>query len=338
MFHDPFDSSITDALHALGLQLEAGVSLKRALEVSSKSCRTSRGRRAFDCAAGAVADQQPFERVLDHFATILAYSERTIMAAGWESGNPAWAIDSIVDRRRRLYDVRRHVRGAMIKPVLTLLIAGLVIPFPRFFLGKINLVGFLIEGLGPIGIGLFCWMTMGVASTMRQRAWASRAVDRPPPPTLGDRLLLALPLTASLQRLRNLSEFALLMSNLLGAGIMTVEALKLAARSLPNGIYRRRIYRVAEQVESGTPLGQCLTGRGWPIEWSAMMEVADQTGEPDKLFERLGRFTSERYVSAVERVGSVVPKLIYAVIALYIAYQIVTMWAGLAGQIDAATR
>ena len=337
MLHDPLDSSTTEALHAFGIQLEAGLGLRRALETSARTCRSRAARKAFESAAADVDEREDFPTLLNRFQKVLGFPERTILAAGWQSGNPAWAIEAVVRRRRLLHEVRRKVRGAMVKPVFVLLLAGLVIPFPRFFLGAISILRYLMEALTPLAVGLGLWMITAVGSTLRQRAWAHRAVNDPPPATVGDRLLCALPVFSMLQKHRNLSEFALLMANLLQAGLGLVDSLRTSACSLPNGVYRKKVAALADRVARSVPLIEAMDRRQWPADWMAMLEVGEQTGEPDKVFARLGEYSAERYVEAVEAAGRWLPRIAYALVALFIVYHIMMMWSSMAQMLREAT-
>ena len=328
---------MTEALHAFGIQLEAGITLQRALETSARSCQSRAARSAFESAAADVDERQDFPAVLNRFQKVLGFPERTILAAGWQSGNPAWAIEAVVQRRRLLHGVRRKVRGAMVKPVFVLLLAGLVIPFPRFFLGSISITRYLLVGLAPLAVGLGLWLITAVGSTLRQRAWAHRSVNDPPPATVGDRLLCALPVFSMLQKHRNLSEFALLMANLLQAGLGLVDSLRISARSLPNGLYRKKVAALADRVARSSPLIEAMDRRQWPADWMAMLEVAEQTGEPDKVFARLGEYSAERYAEAVEAAGRWLSRLVYVLVAMFIIYHILMMWSSSGQMLRKAT-
>ncbi len=167
-----------------------------------------------------------------------------------------------------------------------------------------------------------------------------RGLDAPPPPTTPfDYLGLAIPVYAMVQKWRNRSEFALLMSNLLGAGLGMIKSLEICARALPNGVFRKSVLKCRKRIEKeGLSMAECFSGDRalWPAEWIAAMEVAYESGEEDTILRRLGTAARESYVRAVKAAGVVFARLMYLAVSLYIVYQIIQLAKGYVGVINEA--
>jgi len=325
---DPLDHSVTEALHALGMQVQAGIPLVRSLTSCGQMCRLASARAAFTEAAQGADAGKSFDQILASLGGVLSYTERTILAAGWEAGRAEEAIGLVVEQRQLMYRTRREMRTHMLLPAVTFTAACIIAPLPRLFLGG-TMREYLFSSLGPLVGAAAVLLIVRVAGRWRQRRHAGHLGDRPPAAGMVDRLGLALPVWGLVERRRNQSEFGLLMGNLLSAGISLIDALRLAAIALPNGVYRQQIAVCREAVIAGGTLSEALSTAGrWPPTWIASLEVGEVSGELDTALRRLGEQAHEGYVRAVRALGTWLPRLIYALVSLYIIYLIFQLWGG----------
>jgi type II secretory pathway component PulF len=337
---DPLDPSGTEALDALGTQLAAGVPLLRAFEAAAGFCKRSpAGRRGFLEAKNAAERGEPFEKILERLSGVLSYPDRAVLAAGWHGGRIDWAMRTVVEHRRTLWKARRRIRGQLILPAGALLIACFVFPLPGLVRGG-SIAGYLAQALTPLAIAIGAFVLIRRMQRARAREWARRPADAPPPPPTGfDRLLLAVPVVRGVERWRNLSAFGSVVSTLLEAGVGILDALHTALPAMPNGVYRKEVDRCRAKVREGRPLSEGLqSGSLWPPEWVQGIEVGEESGNLDDVLSRLAGQARERYVEAVEAAGAWVPRILYALVAIFIIYQIfrivrqiAELYSGLAG-------
>lgn len=330
---DPLDPSVTEALDALGTQLSAGVPLLKAIQAAAEFCRRSPAARRAILEAGNAAERgEPFEKILERLSEALSYPERAVLAAGWHGGRIDWAVRAVVERRRTLWKVRRQVRGQLILPAGVLLIACFVAPLPGLVAGG-TLGGYLLQALTPLALAVGGFILVRRMQRARAREWGQRSADEPaPPPTGFDRLLLGLPVVRGVERWRNLSEFGSVVSTLLSAGIGILDALEIVLPALPNGVYRRQIVRCRERVREGEPLSEGLTdGSLWPPEWQQGLAIGDESGNTDEVLAKLAEQARQRYIEAVEAAGAWVPRILYAMVAIFIIYQIFKIFMQIRG-------
>ena len=329
---DLIDPSFTDALDGLALQLSAGVQLERALRSAGPINRTAAGRAAFELARERVARGEPFDRVLEAMASMLSYPDRAMLAAGWEGGRIDPALKQVIERRELMHATRRQIRRQMLLPAVVLVAAAFIAPLPPLLLGNIGTTAYLFRALPPLVIAAGLWIAVRTIQRAAAARWTDwRITAAPPPATVVDQWLLRLPLTRGIERKRNLSEFAMLMSNLLSAGVGLIDALAITARALPNGVYREHVVAVGKVVMRGGKMSEGMRGaRGvWPDEWIDALEVGEATGEEDRVLDRLAQSMRESYIATIQAWGTWLPRVVYVAVSAYVVVQILSMWGAI---------
>ena len=294
---DPIDPSVTEALRGVGLQLHAGVQLDKALRLAGDVARTDETRAAFADAVRRAQAGESFDKILAALASVLSPGERAVLNAGWEAGRVDPALEQVIGRREVMYETRKQVRSQLVMPAMMLLGAAFIAPLPGMLLGRTGLLMYLFMALTPVGLAVLLFR------------WAKSAGYIPG------------------ARQKNLSDFGLLMSNLLGAGVRLLDALPMTAAALPEGEYRDAVNEAHRRVTSGQPLSEAMRSGPWPEEWLSAITVGEVGGNEDVVLGRLGESARLDYLDAVRAWGKWMPKAVYAVVALYIAVQVIRMWA-----------
>jgi len=339
MAHDPLDATVTEALRAWQVQHEAGVAPATALATCAQTWDGGHAGGCFARAAAAAANGAPAGELLAALAPVVPPTERAVLAAGFKGGRLDAALRSVVARRELLYATRSRVRARLTMPALILLMAAVIAPLPAFVLGGSGLT-YALHVAVPLALaaGLF----LLVQKVLRTRAWGTGGEGGNLPPGVAatlDRLLLALPLAGRVERHRNLYEFAGLLSNLIGAGMLLSEALAVCARALPNGRYRAEGLRLSRETQAGQPLCAVLQAGGlWPREFVMALESGERAGRLEETCAHLAQQWNERYARAMEQVGEWLPRVLYALVCLFIIYNIFQMVLGLAAVYDQALR
>lgn len=328
---DLIDKSFTEALSGLALQLSAGVPLDKALRSAGPINRTITGRRAFEAARESVMRGESFDRALEAMSAMLSYPDRAMLAAGWHGGRIDEALRRVVQRRELMRQSRSYMRRQFILPGVVLLAAALIAPLPPFLLGHIGFTAYLFRAMPPLIIAGGIYLTVRTVQQKAARRWSDWHGDQTPPPaTPIDTVLLTVPLCRGVERKRNLSEFAMLMFNLLAAGMGLIDALRTTARALPNGLYRLETLRLVADIAEGSNTSRAMQqSHLWPREWIDALEVGETTGGEDTVLARLGESMRESYMNTIRAWAQWLPRVVYAIVALYVVFQILSMWASL---------
>jgi general secretion pathway protein F len=322
---DPLDPIVTEALRAWRVQYQAGVSLTPTLESCASMCRTAEARAAFAEAARRAASSQDAATLLAALAPALSEGERAVVAAGFKSGRLDSALDAVAGRRAVQHATRSTIRARLALPAMVLLLAALVIPLPALVLGG-GLWAYALGVALPLALAVSLWSLVGRWTRARMASGMQDAQGGPAPADKADDLLLSVPIAQGLERARNLSECAGLLADLLGAGLLLSDALEICARTAPNGRYRADRWRASRATRTGNPLSQALVpGRLWPAEFCAALAVAEHAGALEETCRRLGTQWREQYAEDLRQIGEWLPRLLYALVVLYILWGIVQL-------------
>lgn len=331
MAADPWDSTVTEALRAWRVQHEAGVPGAAALRTAAEVCRSPQAQSCFLEAAHQAEQGADAAALLESLAGVLADSERAALAAGFRAGRVEAALDAVVERRELWAGARRRIRSRLVLPWMVLVLAALIAPLPAWVLTGDGWA-YLLRAACPIALAVAAWLAWSRMERARLLAPHRAGPDgEPTPASHFDRLLLSLPLARTMERLRNLGEFAGLLSTLVGSGVVLSEALAACARALPNGVYRAEVYRCSRLVQSGQPLSAALApGRLWPREFVTALQAAEKAGALEETCARFARAWSEQYAAAVDQFTAWLPRVLYAVVCVYVIYLIVSLLGQLA--------
>ncbi|MBI3828963.1 MAG: type II secretion system F family protein [Planctomycetes bacterium] len=317
MTFDPLDASVTEALRAWHVQHSAGIGVADALRTSAKVCQSRYVGDCFEEAARRVDRGEEPARMFDALAPVLTEAERVMLAAGWKSGRVEAVMASVLEQRELWTQSRRRIRAKLAMPALVLLAACFIGPIPRLVAGG-SLGEYLLTALFPIGLAVFVYFAV-------DHFFHARAAKGLTGVSTLERVCLQLPLVGHVEALRNQSAFAALLGQLIGAGVLLSDALNLCARVLPNGVYREELARLRDIVRGGRPMSSGMqAGSLWPIEVVAAIATAEHAGALEESLARLGRQLRERYTLAVELLADWLPRCAYALVVLFVLFNIAT--------------
>lgn len=239
--------------------------------------------------------------------------EARLIRAASDAGSPA----SMYRRLADLYTARAmqaaSVRSSMTLPTVMLVLALLVQPLPKLIGGSLSGLDYLWGVVSPLLFigGAFVvvrWFVGGDGHSNGKSPWRH------------------VPLYGPIFVRSNLRDFFESLALMLEAGISMLDALPVALETCVDGAIRRDLAAIRRRVEKGLPFAEALRGAAC-IKDTRVIEFA-QTGEasgrlPEMLLRHVQMETSE-----IERfwqqVSAWVPRVCYALVALWIAYGLLT--------------
>ena len=333
MATDTLDHSVTEALRAWSTQHGAGLGIADALSTCAPVCSGRAEQKCFMEASRRASAGEGIERLLDALSPMLSTAERAAIAAGWKSGRVEPVMEIVIAQRELWARSRAQVRSRMLLPLLTLLLAALVSPLPRFLSGSGDSMDYLLSVALPLGIAFGLWQAGAYLMRARARQRNGPISRTPAPPSKLDNLLLSLPIAGEIEKQRNLSEFASLLSVLLGAGVHITEALEICAHAIGNGVYREEAAQCVAAVKKGNSIGSTLVpGKLWPKEFIGALQIGEKSGTMDDVLARLSKNARERYTAAISMLADWLPRMAYGVVACFMIYNIFKMVGGIATQ------
>lgn len=143
------------------------------------------------------------------------------------------------------------------------------------------------------------------------------------------RFFIFLPVVGNITKSANMANFSRTLGLLLKSGVTIVEALTIAADSLPNLVYQREVHAAAQRVKNGEAINKYLTERErlFPPTLSRMIEVGEATGNLDKNLFYLAEFYENEVDEATKNLSSILEPLMLLLmggIVGFVAISIIT--------------
>jgi type II secretory pathway component PulF len=305
--------------HEMGKLLRAGVHLDRSVDLLLEQRPAApvrswleglrQGLAARLTVAEAVA-KNGFTRPL----------ESSLLAAGEKGGK----LEDAFDHLARYYDLRQRSRekaiGALIYPFI-LLHLGLFVPdFGGIMQGK-GLDGLIPDFISRLLIAWALILGLAIGSVMVLKAAAKS--------TAMDGLLNSIPLVGGVRRHWAMARFCQVFQTCLLAALRISDTLRLAGDASQSAVLDEASDKAAAKVEKGEQLTPSMRGTGaFPVTFMQSVATAEETGTLDIEMGRWAAVESELAAQAQNRAAEWLPRIFYVIVVFYIAYRIVSAFAG----------
>ncbi len=247
-------------------------------------------------------------------AGIFNDTHKTLIHAGESSGNLAEVYGQLANYYTELSSRVKKVKSRLYFPALVLIIALFVQPLPNLVASKISGFGYLQSSLGRlivIGFGIFLLIRLPtiLSGLGAETAW--------------HRLQLRIPMVAKWLTKRQLNDFFFILGMMLEGGIAFGVALPKAVATIKNSSLRESFSQALSTLATGASVTDTLAKV--PIINGTMLQIVNSSEQSGKLASGLLHFTrleSETISIQDDALAEWFPRLVYIVIAIWMAYSI----------------
>ncbi len=150
-----------------------------------------------------------------------------------------------------------------------------------------------------------------------------------------ERLLHPIPILGSGRRELALARLAMALEALLNAGVNIIAAWELAAKVSGSPALRRAVTAWKPDVLAGQTPSEALTASGvFPDLFDNQYHSGEISGKLDETLKRLRQYYQDEGTRKIQIVSQWVPRLIYLIVALFIAFKIVSFYSGYFQQVN----
>lgn len=285
----------------MSYMLSSGLPLVNGLEVISKQARNKALKEAVKKIVEDVRGGAQLYLAMSKHPKIFDKISISLIRAGEESGN----LDLIFDRLATDYEKRQSfigkVRGAMIYPLIILVlmvvvvIALLIFMIPSLkdlfseFGAKLPPATAFLVGLSDVfssfwGVVILLVIAVAVLGVRAYRG--SKEGKR-----VTDRLILKIPVFGQLTQKTLLAQFSRTFSMLLKSGVSILNSINLTADALGNEVFAEALTEAAAAVERGGSLAKVISEKEeFPPIVSEMIAVGEKTGKLDDITAKMGDY------------------------------------------------
>ena len=258
-----------------------------------------------------------------------------------EAGEAAGILDQVLDRVaiqiEKETKIKRRVKGAMIYPLVVMSFATLVLIGMLLFLvpifvkifadmgGELPVLTKLVlaasnglKGYWFIIFPLFGGAIYGLRRWKRtdagRRAW--------------DRFRLRVPMKIGDVVLKvTIARFSRTLSTLVAAGVDIITALEITQQTAGNSVVEDALEDVRTKVQEGARFAEPLTENAiFPPMVSQMVKVGEETGELEKMLEKIADFYEDEVDASIQSLTSIVEPIMMLGVGLIVGIVIISMY------------
>jgi type IV pilus assembly protein PilC len=299
--------------------LSAGVDLRNALQHLLKNATSRVYRDLSQHLLGNIESGCTFSESLSSAPHAPPVFDLALLQAGEQSGRLDRAFRLLADHYRKQAELLRQSIVSLAYPLFLLHFAVFIFPFPELFLTG-NVAGYLGK-VARVLVPLYGIALVILIATHGERGGAWRA--------LMERVSAMVPLWGGARRAMALTRLSASLEGLLSAGVNIVEAWPLAAAASGSPQLIRVVDSWKPLLEAGKTPGELVNNaRCFPDIFRGQYLAGEVSGQLDENLERLRDYYQAEATRKSEALAQWVPRLVYLVIALSIAYRIVQFWSG----------
>ncbi len=322
-------ANVAVAVRDLATLLSTGIGLVNALDTMGAQYR-GRFRTALLALRERVAGGSSLSEAMQ--ADPDFFDELTIqmVRVGENAGTLDVVLDRLADFRERYLLFKDRITTALVYPaiiitlavtvsiflmtvVLPMLLENLVesgrpLPWPT------RVLKFLSESATTHG-----WWILGVAVVLVTLLAAF--VRTAPGKRLWHRFVFTLPVLGPLARKQEIARTAVIIATLMENGIVFVEAAETAARASKNVLLKEALEAIRSKVQSGRDIGESLAATGvFPPLVVQIFTVGQQTGELERMLNRLATGYESQVASATARLTAALEPILIVVLAVVVGF------------------
>jgi general secretion pathway protein F len=302
---------VSEVTRQLATLVRSGIPVVDAITAVSDQLENPLFKRIMSQVKRSVSEGASLANALGKHPKVFSPLFVNMVGAGEQSGTLDSVFDRLADFLESQVRLRTKVRGALMYPIIMLLVAGviislmllLVIPKMQDLFSKMNKdLPWLTQALvdisdfmqsfwwliGAAMVGLFMWWNRWRKSEAGKPKW--------------DRQLLKMPIFGSLIRMSSVARFTRTLATLLASGVPILNALSITRTVVGNEVIGNVIDDAREAVKEGQAIADPLKASGeFPSMVCHMVSVGEQSGELEAM---LGNIADSYELQVETKVGA----------------------------------
>ncbi len=311
--------------HQLAQLIAAGLPILRALEQLEKHPPSRAFREPLHRLRADINAGFNFAEAIARSGNWIAPFDLALLQAGEQSGRLDACFRVLADYYTDRARMARQMIGDLAYPAFLLHFAIFILPFAQLFTTG-NISVYLLKTFGVL-LPLYLLLGVMIYAGQNKHGETWRA--------LIERILHPIPLLGRGRRELALARLAMALEALLNAGVSIIDAWELAGTVSGSPYLRRRIHAWKPDVLARQTPAEAVTASGaFPDLFDNQYHSGEISGKLDETLKRLHQYYQEEGTRKIHAVCQWLPRLIYLVVALFIAYKIISFYSGYFQQVN----
>jgi type IV pilus assembly protein PilC len=325
----------------LATLVEAGLPLLRGLRILRQQEKHPSLREALDGMSESVEGGSTFSESLTIFPKVFDMLFINMVRAGEAGGILDKVLVRLAEFMEKAERIKRRVKGAMVYPIVVLVVAVGILVFlmveiiPKFAVIFEDLTG--EAGLpaltqAVINVSDFMkhrwyWIVAGVAvivilfKVLRKTRFGNKLLDG---------INLKLPLFGTLFVKSAVSRFSRTLGTLMASGVPVLQALNIVRDTSGNAVIADAIQDVHDSVKEGDTMAMPLeAAKVFPSMVVSMVDVGEETGALPEMLIRIADNYEDEVDTAVEGLTSIIEPVMIVLLAFIVGIIVIAMFVPL---------
>ncbi len=312
----------------LGQMTDAGITLQVSLKSIARHARDSRTRSAIASISQAIDSGDSFGSALLRTKNWVPVFDIALLGAGEQSGRLPACFQKLAlyyeDQARLL----RQLMASLAYPVLLVHAAVLVFPVSDLMqLVQEGAISRFVVHKALLLLPLYAVVAVLTFLSQGTRGEGLRAIL--------DQVLNRVPILGPARRSLAMARLCLSLEALINAGTNIIHAWELSAAASGSPRIQRAVRRFRPALESGETPAEVVAMAGiFPEEFVQQYHSAEMSGKTDETLGRMHRYYEESGSRQSKMAVGVAAGLVFGVVVLTVAYQVIQFWSNYYGQIN----
>ncbi|HTF91278.1 MAG TPA: type II secretion system F family protein [Planctomycetota bacterium] len=326
---------VAAATRQLGTLLGAGIPLTETLKAIIEQTEEKRAERMFREIRERVTQGTSLADALAEHPGWFSELYVNMVRAGQATGNLDIVFNRLADYMQKQRKLRRKIVSALTYPVMMIAIGMIVVSILMTVVVP-KITSMLIDSgqtlPGPTrvlvaisnGFKNYWWvglLALAAISFLIERIYRTSSGR-----LFIDTNLLRLPVVGDLLRKQAVARFTHTFSTLLQSGVPAVASLEITRNVVGNRVIADATGLIRTRILEGTDIATPLKATGvFPPTVGYMVSVGEQSGELEKMLDRIGAAYDEEIDVATERMTSILEPIMIVVLAVVVGYIVVSI-------------
>lgn len=323
---------------ALSIAINAGASLREALSALNEQTVNPMLRRILNDIVKSIEQGKPFSESLRRHMYLFSNDFVSLVAAGEKAGNMAEMLRDYVVQAEKQAKIRQKAIGAMIYPLVMILVAATVVIvlttviFPKFIKSfglspdKLPLITQYVQMFSNLLLDYWYVLLFGFPALIFTCIYLAK--NTPGGKRAADWCAFNLPVFGSLMKKYYISRFVHVLGAQLKGGVPGLSAL-LVVRDVTDNVYFQQIVDdIIDSIKSGGTYTGPLKKYPHiiPPVVCLMFSIGERSGAMGEVLEKIGNYYDEQVATATEVMVSLIEPIMIVVMGVLVSVIAVSMF------------
>lgn len=327
-------SDLVSVTRQLATMVGAGLVLSEALDILAEQQSSKKLGKVLEEVSQDVKSGLTLNQALSKHPDVFPTLYVNLVKSGEASGKLDEVLLKMADSLEKEREFKARVRGAMIYPIIVIIMMGLVMLIMVTFVMprltalykqssiELPLPTKILIGISDFIIG-FWWLILAVIiiGVISFKRW----VSSPNGKIIFDSLVLKIPLIGSIITGVTLTNFSRTFSLLIGAGIPLLDSINIVADVTNNATFKQALKQAYEGVAKGLSFSSLLNSNAFPRLVPQMVKVGEETGKVDEIFTKLASYFESESDNMVKNLTVAIEPIVLVILGVGVGFLVIAV-------------